>query len=144
IPEKEREQIRRTLRRLFPKLDAIWANVYHSGDGSERRFRRVCSAEHFNTYFRFAIGEDVLSASAISGFVAQAGNRDFVQSTLREALKVKLQSGHTRASIYLDQILVHAERIAKEPVAEFVKALFEIGDDLDIQEDEGRGFYAFG
>src|SRR3984893_17494077 len=144
VPEKEREQVRRTLRRLFPKLDAIWANVYHQADGSAQRFRRVCSAEHFNTYFRFAIGEDVLPAAVISAFIAQAGNGEFVQNTLREALKVKLQSGHTRASSYLEQIRVHADRIPKEHVAEFIKSPFEIGDDLDVQEDEGRGFYAHG
>src|SRR6266496_4133078 len=90
VPEKEREQVRRTLRRLFPKLDSIWSNVHHQGDGSARRFRRVSSAEHFDTYFRFAIGEDVLPASAISTFVAQAGNREFVQSTLLDATKITL------------------------------------------------------
>ena len=144
IAEKDHEQVRRTMRRLFPKLDAIWSNVYHQGDASEQRFRRVCTPDHFNTYFRFAIGEDVLPASAITAFVAQAGNREFVQNTLRDALKVNLQSGHTRASIYLEQVRVHADRIAKEHVVDFIKALFEIGDDLDVPEDEGRGFYQLG
>jgi predicted KAP-like P-loop ATPase len=141
VPERERERVRRTLRRLFPKLDAVWGNVHHQSDGSAQRFRRVCSADHFNTYFRFAIGEDVLPASAITALVTRAGDKEFIKSTLRDALKVKRQSGHTRASLYLDQVRAHADRIAKEDAGEFIKALFEIGDDLDIPDDEGRGFY---
>jgi hypothetical protein len=42
VPEKEQERVRRALRRVFPKLDAIWSNVYHQSDGSAERFRRVC------------------------------------------------------------------------------------------------------
>jgi predicted KAP-like P-loop ATPase len=144
VPERERERVQRTLRRVFPKLEAIWANVYYQSDGSAQRFRRVCSADHFNTYFRFAIGEDVLPASAITAFVARAGDKEFVQNTLHEALKVKLQSGHTRAFTYLEQIRAHADRVAKEHVTKFMNSLFEIGDDLDVQEDGGRGFSAHG
>jgi hypothetical protein len=86
----------------------------------------------------------VLPAAAITAFVTQAGDKEFVQNTLRDALKVKLQSGHTRASLYLDQVRVHADCIAKEHAGEFIKALFEIGDDLDVPDDEGRGFYQRG
>jgi predicted KAP-like P-loop ATPase len=141
IPEKEHERVKRTLRRLFPKLDGIWANIWHTSDQFARKFRRVCTFEHFNTYFRFAIGEDVLPATAITSFVEQAGDRDFVQNTLLNALKVSVQSGATRASIYLEQLRVHADRIEKEKVPDFIKALLEIGDDLDVEEDQGRGFY---
>jgi predicted KAP-like P-loop ATPase len=144
VPERERERVKRGMRRLFPKLDSIWGKVYYQSDGSAERLRRVCSADHFNTYFRFAIGKDVLSAAAITAFVARAGDKEFIQNTLRDALKIKRQSGHTTASLYLDQVRTHADRIAKEHASEFLKALFEMGDDLDVRDDEGRGFYRRG
>jgi hypothetical protein len=122
VPEGERERVRRTLRRLFPKLDAVWGNVHYRNDGSAQRFRRVSSADHFNTYFRFAIGEDMLPASAITAFVARAGDKEFIKRTLRDALKVKLRSGHTRAPLYLDQVRAHADRIAKEHAGEFYQS----------------------
>ena len=144
IPESEQPRIKRALRRLFPRLDAIWANVHHSSDSTSRRFRRISSAEHFDTYFRFAIGEDILPAATIAALITQANDRDFIQSTMRRALETKLTSGKTRASIYLDELRVHAPDVSQDHIAPLITSLFEIADELDVQQDEGRGFYGSG
>jgi predicted KAP-like P-loop ATPase len=97
IPEGERPRVQRALRRLFPRLDAVWSNVHHTSDSTSRRFRRICSAEQFDTYFRFAIGEEILPAATISALITQANDPDFIQSTMRRALETKLASGKTKA-----------------------------------------------
>jgi predicted KAP-like P-loop ATPase len=144
IPEHEIGRVKRGLRRLFPRLDAVWSNVHHSSDTTSRRFRRICSADHFDTYFRFAIGDDVLPAATVRGLVDHAGDKEFIQSAIRRAVGTELQSGKTKGSVYLDELRVHAIDVAREHVGPLLTALFEIADELDVQADEGRGFYSNG
>jgi predicted KAP-like P-loop ATPase len=144
IPESERSRVKRALRRLFPRLDAVWANVHHTSESTSRRFRRMCSAEHFGTYFRFAIGEEILPAATITALITQANDRDFIQSTMLRALEAKLASGKTKTSVFLDELRIHAPDIAQDHIAPLLTALFEIADEVDVYEDEGRGFYGSG
>jgi predicted KAP-like P-loop ATPase len=133
IPQSEQLRIKRALRRLFPRLDAVWAKVHHTSDSASRRFRRICSAEHFETYFRFAIGEEILPATTISALIKQANERDFIQTTMRRALETRLTSGKTKASVYLDEFRVHALGVAQDHIAPLITSLFEIADELDVQ-----------
>jgi predicted KAP-like P-loop ATPase len=122
----------------------VWSNVHHTSHSTSRRFRRICSAEHFGTYFRFAIGEEILPGATISALITQANDRAFIHSTMQRALETKLASGKTKASVYLDELRVHAPDVAQDHIAPLITALFEIADELDVQQDEGRGFYGSG
>jgi hypothetical protein len=46
----DKAHYRQALMRLFPKLQSIWANTYHSGSDALKR-RRACSSEHFCNLF---------------------------------------------------------------------------------------------
>lgn len=54
--------------RLFPSLESVWANM-SCGDGFARQWvmeRRVCSPDHFDSCFRFAIGDEVLTSTELA------------------------------------------------------------------------------
>jgi predicted KAP-like P-loop ATPase len=141
IGEEERPAMRVALRRLFPRLESVWANTHYTSESIWRRQRLVCSAEHVPTYFRFALSEGLLPATSISELVSKANDREFIQTTLRTALGERLKSGRTRASVYLEEMTLHAPEIAEDHIGPLVSALFEIGDELDVQSDEGQGMY---
>jgi hypothetical protein len=96
---------------------------------------RVDCSRTCRTYFRFALGEDLLPAKNITELVQNANDREFIQTTLRQALR------RTRASVYLEELTVHAPEVAKDHIGPLVSALFEIADELDVKSDEGRGMY---
>jgi predicted KAP-like P-loop ATPase len=141
VPEEERAEMRLGLRRLFPRLESIWANTHYTSESEWRRQRLVCTAEHFPTYFRFALGEELLPAKNIAELVSRAHDREFIHATLRQALQEKLKSGRTRASVYLEELTLHAPEVPEDHIEPLVSALFELGDELDVQSDEGRGMY---
>ena len=141
LSEEEQSQMRLTLPRLFPRLAAVWGNTHYNDENDWRRRRLVCTAERFPTYFRFALGEDLLPAKNISELVERANDREFIQATLRQALQETLKSGRTRASVYLEELAVHAPEVAKDHIGPLDSALFEIADELDVKSDEGRGMY---
>ena len=142
VGEEERPQMRLALRRLFPRLESVWNNTHYTSDSDWRRQRLVCTAEHFPTYFRFALSRGLLPAKSISELVKRADDREFIQSTLRTALGEKLKSGRSRASAYLEELRLHALEVAEDHIGFLVSALFEIGDELDVKSDEGRGMYS--
>jgi predicted KAP-like P-loop ATPase len=142
VKEGDRQRLRKALMRLFPRLESIWSNV-HYGDGSESawvRERLVCTEEHFDSYFRFSVGDDVLPREELKNIIAKAADTAFVKTTFRTALSVVRKDGTTKAKLLLDELNVHAEEVVDDDVAPLLTALFEIADELDVPSDEARGF----
>lgn len=139
---QEQERLRRALMRLFPPLASVWSNVIY-GDRSMAewsRQRRACASDHFDTYFRFSLGGDVLPKSEIDQLVARASDQGFIDNSLRDALAVTRPSGATKAALILDELNLHADRVAAEDVGPLLKTLFKIADELDVPADMGKAF----
>jgi predicted KAP-like P-loop ATPase len=144
VKESDRSRLRRALMRMFPRLESIWSNLHYGGDAESVwvRERRVCAREHFDSYFRLSIGDNVLPREELKTLIAKAGDTVFVQAALRSALSVARKDGTTKVQLLLDELNVHAEDVADNDVAPLLTALFELGDELDVQVDEGRAFSA--
>ena len=138
-PERQATQLRIGLRRLFPRLDAVWSNTFHDTE-RWRRDRLIASKDHFRSYFAFAVSEDVLPAEKIDALIARADDEAFVQAELRAGLATTRRDGSTLGSLMLDELTVYAPQIDAEKVAPLVRSIFAIADDLDVQGDRKRGF----
>jgi predicted KAP-like P-loop ATPase len=142
VDAKRHEQMRRALMRLFPRLESIWSNLNYGGDSADRwtRERLVCSAEHFESYFRFSIGDCVLPRAEIDALIAHASDEKFLKKKLREALAVTRGDGKTKAMLILDELNLHAESVADKDVSSLLSAIFELGDELDVESDKAGAF----
>nr|WP_167756985.1 P-loop NTPase fold protein [Pseudomonas aeruginosa] len=138
----QRERVRKTLMRLFPVLEAIWGNTIHGGDAARRwaAERRACSAVHFDAYFRFAIGSQVLPASELEALIAGASDPAFVVSELRGAAATTRPGGGTKAAAILDELNVHADQVTLDQIQPLLTGLFEVADEIDVEADRGKGF----
>lgn len=142
VADKDKQRVKRTLMRLFPGLEAAWNNMSY-GSGSETRWDRdrlVCSKQHFDTYFRFSIGDDVLPRAELDEIIANASDDVFIKATLRRALGVLRRDRSTKAKLILDELNVHADTIANSDILNLLKSIFEIGDELDVEADKSGGF----
>ncbi len=141
-PQPDHDKIRRLLMRLFPALQSVWANVSYN-DGFARQWameRRVCSADHFDTFFRFAIGDEVLTSTELDSFLARADDIEYVKATLRYAVTVNLRSGGTKAAVWLDELNTHSARVDRSKIQPLLTALFEVADELNVEADTGKAF----
>jgi len=137
ISEVDRPGVEIMLKRLFPAFEEISYSGAHSGWDAERR---VCLAKHFDTYFRLTLSDDTLSAADIEALIARADDRDFIKDRLlRAALQIR-RGGKSMVPVVLDELTSHGSRIAREKVAGFFSALFEVADTIDREGDEERGF----
>jgi predicted KAP-like P-loop ATPase len=62
VETSEQDAVRRALKRLFPPLETVWGGVnYHADFATQWACqRRACSKAHFDTYFRFSVGDETL------------------------------------------------------------------------------------
>lgn len=141
--ERDRRRLQIALRRLFPRLDAVWGNTWHAGD-EWRRDRQIASMEHFRSYVSFAVSDDVASAQTIQGIVEHAADGDFIRNELVRAIAEQQRGGGTQAALILNELRYAARDIAEGDVTPFVTTLFEVADTLDVDADRQRGFAGMG
>ncbi|MBL8473662.1 MAG: AAA family ATPase [Rhodocyclaceae bacterium] len=142
LPQLDVDRMRRLLMRMFPALEAVWANMNYSGGYAQQwaMERRVCSADHFDSYFRFAISDEVLTSTELDAFLARADDLKFVKDTLRHAVTVTRRSGGTKAAVWLAELNTHSARVDSGKVQPLLTALFEIADEINVETDSAKGF----
>lgn len=140
---KDHDRLRRALMRLFPRLESVWNNLSYGGDSVTRwtRERLLCSTEHFDSYFRFSVGDDVVPREEIETLITRASDGEFVKQKFREALTVTRKGGETKAMLLLDELNLHAEKVADDDVAKLLAAIFEVGDELNVESDKAGAFH---
>jgi transposase len=128
--------------RLFPPLASVWGNTIHGEHSRQEwsRERRACAPDHFDSYFRFAISEDVLPKRQIDELLAHSAEEGFVAQALREGLAAKRSNGGTKAALILQELNLHANSVADEHVQPLLTAMFKLGDEVDASADEAKAF----
>jgi predicted KAP-like P-loop ATPase len=104
------------------------------------RERRVCSPEHFDSYFRFSIGDAVLTSTELDAFLARADDIEYVKTTLRHAVTVRRRSGGTKAAVWLGELTTHADRVDLGKIEGLLTALFEVADEINVEADAAKAF----
>ncbi|MBD3330331.1 NTPase KAP [Candidatus Peregrinibacteria bacterium] len=142
LPEKNRQQARISLMRLFPRLE----NVGYSSSYIEQweAQRRVCTTKHFDTYFRMTIGDETISINEIDELISKAGDKEFVKDKFYSAVKSIRKNGRSQVPLILDELNVHASIIDKDNFQSLITAIFEIADDIYRDEDSERGGFSIG
>jgi predicted KAP-like P-loop ATPase len=140
--DDQRSRLRNALMRLFPRLESVWNNLSYGRDTASTwaRDRLLCSSEHFESYFRFSVGDDVVPRAEIEAMIARASDSDFVKQKFREALVINRKDGKTKAMMLLDELNLHAESLSDNDVGPLLTAIFELGDELDVESDRASGF----
>jgi predicted KAP-like P-loop ATPase len=147
IREGDKEAIVNLLKRLFPKLDAVFGGSHYGSnwESTWRKQLRICNSDIFPIYFRLAVPEGQISHGEIQTILALAKNSDAFDNKLMELSKQRRPDGSTRVSTFLERMEDYTEKdIRKEHIPMILQALFNIGDKLLVPEDEGRGLFGWG
>lgn len=135
----DKQRYRDALVRLFPRLDAVWGNTIHGGSRLEKD-RRIASPRHFQTYFRMSIDPDVVSKKELAGILDNPTDTSAIGSILKDALSRTRRDGSTRAAAWLDALNAHANEVPLEAAEPFLRGVFAVADDLDVDSDRARGW----
>lgn len=146
VQEAHREAVRKLMQLLFPKLNTVWGNTVY-GSGDEKNWRadlRVCSPERFPTYFRLAVPEGSVSNAEIQGILALTGDTQAFATMLLELSKQRRPDGTVRVSTVLERMEDYTrEQISEDHIGPIVSALYDVGDELLVAEEEPRALLDF-
>ena len=133
------KRLRLMLSRMFPYLANVWNSEMYAAVAEERwqRERRLCSSEHFDTYFRLSLSEAILPAKRITSLLNDVHDVEFVKNFFQAALDTKIRNSRTQASLFLEELNIRSEDISDQNVVPLLQALSCIADDLDVEADEG-------
>jgi predicted KAP-like P-loop ATPase len=138
VPEKRRQHAKDAIKRLFPRLEDVG---YGPGFTETWRARRlVCAREHFDTYFRLAIGDETLPANEVTELIAHSGDAAYVKNAFAQALNSVRRSGKSKVPLLFEELNAHAAKIDKADFQSLISAIFEIADDIDREADRERAF----
>jgi predicted KAP-like P-loop ATPase len=140
VKESLRQQYRVALMRLFPRLDSVWSNTWHTDEEGWQRERLVCSRRHFDTYFAFSVGTDVLQASELAQVIGSVGDEQYVRELLKQSLRIRRKNGSTKVPLILEELTYHASEVAERDILPLLKALFQSADEMDVEFDRGGAF----
>jgi predicted KAP-like P-loop ATPase len=141
IPAARHASVRVALQRLFPRLETTGYGT-HSLAGWDVE-RRVCVPKHFETYLRSMLSDETLPMDEISELVRRAGDVDFVKQKFLGAAAKRRRNGTSFIPVYFDELTSHVGEIARKDIEPFLRALFEVHGEIDLPEDEEKGFGAF-
>jgi predicted KAP-like P-loop ATPase len=133
--EFDEEVLREFLQRLFPKMSAMYGNVYASSE-NWRKEARMCSEEIFDSYFMLTLPEGEISPKEMETILALANNTE----SFEEALLGLRKDG--RVLRFLDRMQDYTrENIPKEHIGNVMTVLMNLGDLLPEREE---GLYSLG
>lgn len=147
LHERDREVVKKLLLRLFPKLEAVFGNTNYGSEweSSWRKQLRICSPDIYPVYFRLSIPAGEISYSELEANLALAENVKAFSNKLLELSRQHRPDGSTRVSAFLERMEDYTEEeISIEHIPNILQALFNVGDQLLLPEDEGRGFFSWG
>lgn len=138
--------IKELLKRLFPKLEAIFGiTQYGSTFESEWRKKcRICSKEIFPRFFIFSIPSDDLSRYELVSILNLLNNKEFFVNYLKKLTTQIRSDGTTKLSVFLDRMEDYIPEISQDDISVIIEVFFKIGDELIIPEDENKGLPNFG
>ena len=129
-PVESRPRLKRCLVDIFPSIVNTFVTPRTKDLRQWEDEKRVRSAIHFDTYFRFFVSEDVVSNDEFQEFARNASNEDYIKSYFMECINRKIEEGKSKASFMLDMISQNVDSIDRDKVTPLLYAIYSISGEL--------------
>ena len=138
VPEPDHERYRKALQSIFVLLRLVWERAQRTSLEIESlgRARRAASFNHFETYFRFTIGDNVVRRQEIERILQMIrdGDKNSVFEILCRAVDDIGGGLPNRALLILYELSLWASEIAKlddQRKLDFAETIFDLSKKID-------------
>jgi predicted KAP-like P-loop ATPase len=126
VSAAQRDDIKRLLKRLFPKLGGVWDQYVYKSEFLVRLRKecRVAAPEIFPVYFRLGLPSSAISRARIRTVLDMAEDFKAFRAELENLLKTKV-SGRSELSLFLERAVDLAESVPDTHIPNVVTALLD-------------------
>ncbi|MCB1884563.1 MAG: AAA family ATPase [Geminicoccaceae bacterium] len=143
VDDEQQEHIKAALQRLFPRLENSWSRRSYSSESFSRwtRERRLCSPEHFPSYFTYGVSEETLTRAELAAFLERLDDHEAVAGTVERLARQERRSGGTRAAVLLEELRIQADGMAADTAKRVLRGILYAGDRfLNPADDDANAF----
>lgn len=129
LASRHREPVKALVRRLFPRLQSVWGNVFYDRGslGTWNVQARACVSEKFDRYFQFGVSPHVLSEQELRAFIALAPDVDALADAWIAANEERRPAGTGKANDIIAAI-IKRDDLPEPFVRACLAAFFRVGD----------------
>lgn len=128
--ESDHKRLKKILMYLFPQLRIIFTGEPYSEKLEWRQQRRVCSREHFDTYFRFVVSPESIPGKELDYLLDNKRTIEDIRKRFIEAIEVTQAKNQSKARYLLDELIVHGKNIPISQTELILSAIFPIADKI--------------
>ncbi|CAG9243788.1 Phage T7 exclusion protein [Paraburkholderia caribensis] len=131
ITARHREPVQAMIRRLFPRLQSVWGNVFYGAESQTTwsTQARVCDPEKFDRYFQFAVSPHVLGERELRAFIALDADADALAEAWTAANNERRPQGTGKANDFI-AALIKRDDLPVSFARACLAAFFEVGDEF--------------
>jgi len=129
LPEDRREPVKGMLEHLFPRMQALWGNMFHAASRVREwnAEARVCAPDMFATYFQFGVAQGRLTRAELRSLIALGTDLDAITRVWLDAIANIRSDGSSKARELLNR-LIEIDDLPEEFARTCLKAAFMFGD----------------
>ncbi|WP_083523316.1 KAP family NTPase [Methanofollis ethanolicus] len=139
ISEQDQESVKKLLVRIFPKIGYLLGGPSYGSDYLPlwRKNLRVCTSEHFDTYFRLSLHQGQMSHAEVQSILESVNKPEIFGQELINLTHQKQRLSPSKLSYFLECLSDHAaDDIPESAIPSIISAFFKVGDDLIPLEDD--------
>jgi predicted KAP-like P-loop ATPase len=146
VPEDHRVGVAAIARVLFPTLPDVFGRRTTFGDRPSRwrQEKRVCVADTFEPYFALAPPSGSVSGEELNAVLTSCVSAADWSAALRRLSSERLDDGTSKLESFLLRVQDHTAELRADASKGFLRAIYEIGDELIREADEPAGIFEFG
>lgn len=125
-PENLKNALSNLLYQLFPKIYGLYTKSNYGSDWLDgwRKELRICSPEHFNTYFRFSIPKNEIPLTDFESILSLADKKKSFESALVDL------NERGKINQFLRKFMDYTEEIPLNNIKNVIYTLIKLGDEF--------------
>lgn len=128
--EGDHENLKKVLMQLFPQLRIVFTGDSYSEKPEWRQQRRVCSREHFDTYFRFVVSPETIPEKELDYLLDNKRTIEEIQKRFIESIEVTQAKNQSKARYLLEELIIHGRTVPISQTELILSAIFPIADKI--------------
>lgn len=128
--ESDHKRLKKVLMQLFPQLRIVFTGDSYSEKLEWRQQRRVCSREHFDTYFRFVVSPEAIPGKELDYLLDNKRTIEEIRKRFIEAIEVTQAKNQSKARYLLEELIIHGKTVPISQAELILSAIFPIADKI--------------